>query len=151
MPCQAHRVFVALLLLNSSRLGFADDVKRLSLDVFQSAEEAIERIEKDPDAAAAKEAIAVAKGFIENGNLLFRAGHTRKAALYAERLQLQMELIRAIVAAKAADRAAAAANAEVLELKNELKSLRARYQRILQRTEDEGVADTSASVQRENH
>jgi hypothetical protein len=151
VPCQAYRALVGLLLLNSSRLGFADDVKHLSVEVFQSSEEAIVQIEKDPDAAAAKEEIAVAKGFVENGNLLFRAGHTKKAALYAERLQLQMELIRAIIAAKAADRAEAAANAEILELENELKSLRARYQRMLQRTEAEGVADSPASVQRENH
>jgi hypothetical protein len=134
-----YRVFAALLFLNLSRLGVADEGKRLSAEVFLSSQDAIEQIEKDPNAAAAKEEIAVAKGYVENGNLLFRAGHTKKAALYAERLQLQMELIRAIVAARAADRAVAAAGAEIRDLVNEVTSLRARYQRMLQMTEDRGA------------
>ena len=87
-------------------------------------------IEKKKESAEALDEIAVAKRFIEHGKLLLRAGHTRKAALYAERLHIQIELIRALVAATVVAGAAKAAEGDVIRLQDELDILKERYRSL---------------------
>ncbi len=126
-----HLVLLASTILFTGRVSLADDLKRLSADVFLSSEAEIARIEGEVDADAATDEIAAAKRLIENGNLLLRAGHSKKAARYAEQLQLQLDLIKALIAARAYERAARAAEGELLALEDELRVLKDRYQEML--------------------
>jgi hypothetical protein len=145
--CAAVRLAaLALTALCLLRSGVADDLKQLSASVFDSSEQEIDKIAKSRTSVEAEEEIAVAKRFIEHGKLLLRAGHTRKAAVYAERLHVQLELIRALVAAAAAAETTAAAKGDVLRLEQRLSSLKQRYRRLYLKVHGEALTDAFPAI-----
>lgn len=108
----------------------ADNLKQLSDAAFDELEIVIGQLETRTDAPAIQQEIEDARRQIVHGKLLLRAGRTKKAAEYAERLQVQVELIRALVSAAEAVHEHDAVQREILDMESKLQVLRYRLNRL---------------------
>ena len=133
----AFTAFAAILGLD--HLAQADSLRKLSDVAFQQIEDTITEIESKTESQAIIQEISVARRLVKHGKLLLRAGRTKKAAVFAERLQFQIELIRALLAASNAVVELATLEREILEMELKLKMLKDRLHRLMLETGDAKV------------
>jgi hypothetical protein len=107
-----------------------ENLKRLSLAAFNEYERIIADLEGGDQTAAVIGEMAVAKRLVIHGKLLLRAGRTKKAEILADQLQLQIELIRMLIAASEALRELSRSEQEILEMEQNLKRLKERLNRL---------------------
>jgi hypothetical protein len=105
-------------------------LKKAAAEFRRSGAE-LDRIEEREGTEVAAGEIALARRWIEEGFALLKKGRERRAAVLAERLPVQLNLIRAILASRAAEVEADREEAEAHELGKRLALLRARYDRLV--------------------
>ncbi len=120
----------------------AGDLAKLSDAAFRRVNVELEKIEKDKGAEAATAEIAIARQWIEQGRLLLREGRVRKAAVVAERFPTELALIRALVAAGAAQDETRRVEEEIHDARNALRRIKSRYNRLVLKIQ--GAAHTNA-------
>jgi hypothetical protein len=98
---------------------------------FRRSGTELDRIEEREGAEVAAGEIALARRWIEEGFALLKKGHERQAAVLAERLPVQLNLIRAMLASRLAEVEADREEAEAHELGKSLERLKARYDRLV--------------------
>ena len=125
-----------------TQMAEAENLKRLSDVAFHDFEAIIAELEGSEQPKAIGGEIAVAKKLVTHGKLLLRAGRTKKAAVFAERLQFQIELIRAMIAASDAIQELHRTEDAILNMEMQLKMLKSRMNRL--RLEVEGAKVTGA-------
>ncbi len=125
-----HLYMTILVALAMAPWARADNLKRLSDAAFFELEIAIGQLETRTDSPAIEQEIENARRQILHGKLLLRAGRTKKAAEYAERLQVQVELIRALVSASEAVHEYDDVQREILDMESKLRVLRYRLNRL---------------------
>jgi len=109
----------------------ANDLKVPGNLTFEKFENEIKTIEKSDNAIAVAGEIAIAKRWIEQGKLLLSAGHSKKSALYAERLKIQLKLIRITIEVFISKNRNETIEQETNELLSKLKSKKNRLNRLL--------------------
>lgn len=111
---------------------FAQDLAVLSSATFQRWSGEIDQLERDhtPVDPAARE-IVVARQWIEEGLILLGEGKIKNAALIAERMPLQVELIRVLLATGTLLERARSVEDEVADLGKTLLRLKTRYDRLI--------------------
>ncbi len=107
------------------------DLLKESAAALRRASAQLEKIEQREDAHVVAGEINVAKAWIEKGFALLREGRRRPAAILAERLPAQINLIRAILSAWAVQEEAARVQEDLDELERKLKLVQSRYDRLL--------------------
>jgi hypothetical protein len=112
-------------------VAWGGDLFKESAAGFRRASAQLERIEKREDAHVVAGEIEVAKTWIERGFALLREGRHRPAAILAERLPAQINLIRAILSAWAVQEEVVRAQEDLDELERKLKLVQIRYDRLL--------------------
>jgi len=118
-------------LLTLSLAAPGDSVLKKAAAEFRRAGADLDAIEQREGAEVAAGEIALARRWIEEGFALLRQGEERRAAVLAERLPVQLTLIRAVLAAREAEDRAEAEEQALVELSERLALLRARYDRLL--------------------
>ncbi len=106
------------------------DLARASDAAFRNMSTDLDSIEAGEGADAAAEEIARAREWIADGRSLLREGKFRKAAVLAERLPLQLELIRVLVVSAQAIAEATGIERDVLDMERELRVLQVRHRRL---------------------
>ncbi len=109
----------------------ASDLGKLSSAAFKRLSTDLDEIETDEGAHTAAAEIAVARKWIEDGRLLLREGRMRKAAVLAEKLPAQIELIRVIVMAGLVAAEAKSVEKELLLKRKIVIELKARLDRLI--------------------
>ena len=112
-------------------VAWGGDLLKESAAGFRHASAQLEKIEQREDAHVVVGEIKVAKTWIEKGFALLREGRHRPAAILAERLPAQINLIRAILSAWAVQEEAVRAQEDLDELERKLKLVQIRYDRLL--------------------
>lgn len=141
--------YVILTLLAIGAAIEAGDLGKLSQNTFDSVAVELRTIEKMADASVAREELAVARQYIERGVLLLKGGYIREAAIYAERLNLQVELVRALIAEVVAARKANEVALEIRRLTAEMNRLKQQRQQLLMKVQDMNTGVAAApSTQR---
>lgn len=140
------RIFVgsvcglALSVASWSALG-GSLLKRTAAELRRSGAE-LDKIEGREGAEVAAGEIALARRWIEEGFALLGRGRERRAAKLAERLPVQLRLIRTILAARQVEEQAESAERKIHADAERLILLRARYDRLL--IKHRGAAATNA-------
>jgi hypothetical protein len=106
------------------------DLAKLSHAAFRGFSSELDKTEKLEHAVYATGEISIARKCIEDGGLLLRDGRVRKAAIIAERLPIQLELIRVLVAAAGVLEEAKNVELETVQLERELLRLKTKYDRL---------------------
>ena len=120
-------------------VAWGGDLLKESAAALRRASAQLERIEQREDAHVVAGEIKVAKTWIEKGFALLREGKHRRAAILAERLPAQMNLILAILSAWAVQQEAVRAQEELDELERKLKLVQLRYDRLLLKRKGTGL------------
>ena len=108
------------------------DLTVLSSATFQRWATQLDQLEKEQKSGdLVAEEMVVARQWIEEGLILLGEGKVKNAALIAERMPLQVELIRVLLATGALLERAAAAEADVDRLGKTLLRLKSRYDRLI--------------------
>ena len=130
-----------LALSTLSVVAPGDSVLKKAAAEFRRAGADLDQIEEREGAEVAAGEIAVARRWIEEGFSLLRRGEEQHAAVLAERLPFQLRLIRAVLAARAAEEKAEQEERETVEARAELKRVRARYDRLVLKYQGAGATD----------
>jgi len=124
-------LLTALMMCLQHAPVLASDFGKLSRAAFKRSSTDLDEIEAEEGARAAAAEIAVARKWIEDGRLFLREGRMKKAAVLAEKLPAQIELIRVIVAAGLVAAEATGVEKEILLKKKTLIELKARLDRLM--------------------
>jgi hypothetical protein len=127
----ALAIFIAVQSLAFSIPAFSSNRTALSDAAFKSFSSHLDSIEKGKHAAAAMAEIAVARKMIKDGRLLFREGSLRKSAIIAERLPVQITLIKALIGIEIALHDAEHIESELRAMRRYIEILQVRYTEIL--------------------
>lgn len=146
-----HRTIAGLMcgcaLLVASLAAPGDSLLKEAAAEFRRAGAELEEIEQQEGAEVAAGEIALARRWIDEGFALLRREAERRAAVLAERLPVQLILIRAVLAAHEAEELAEQEGREAHELSRQLARLKARYDRLV--LEHRGAQATDAFPRRE--
>jgi len=118
-------------LLTLSFVAPGDSMLKRAAAEFRRAGADLDDIEGREGAEVAAGEIALARRWIEEGFAHLRRGEDQQASVLAERLPIQLNLIRAVLAAREAELKAEQQEREVAESRSELKLMRARYDRLV--------------------
>ncbi len=110
--------------------GHGADLARASDAAFRKTISDLDSIEAGEGVGAAAEEISQTREWIADGQSLLREGRFKKAAVLAERLPMQLELIRVLVVSAEAIKKATGIEREILEMERELRVLEARHRRL---------------------
>jgi uncharacterized protein YicC (UPF0701 family) len=131
----APRLAVWALLLASIVLAAdrveAGPTRRDTASRLRDAAAALDALEKAEDAEAARGDILVARGWVDEGVAHLRKGRAREAALLAERIPSQLQLINAVLTLARVRKATALAQDEFGEIERRIAALRARQARLI--------------------
>jgi hypothetical protein len=108
-----------------------DSLLKKAAAEFRRAGADLDKIEQREGAEVAAGEIALARRWIEDGFALLRSGEEKQAAVLAERLPVQLTLIRAVLAAREAEEKAEQEERAADGLREKLELLRARYDRLV--------------------
>ncbi|MBW2278150.1 MAG: hypothetical protein JRF63_11695 [Deltaproteobacteria bacterium] len=118
-------------LLTLSVVAPGDSLLKKAAAEFRRAGADLDEIEEREGAEVAAGEIALARRWIDEGFSLLRTGEQRAAAVFAERLPIQLTLIRTVLAAREAEEKAEREEREATDSRDKLKLLRARYDRLV--------------------
>jgi len=141
-------LFTMLSVVSYSGDGHGRYATVLGSAAFKKWTSQIDQLEKELSSETAAGEIAVARQWIREGQLLLREGKVKNAALIAERLAPQVELIRVVVTTGMASKEALSVEAEVETLEKALLGLKSRYDRLILRHGEAKTAIASPPAQK---
>jgi hypothetical protein len=121
----------ALALVAVAAIASGDSLLKQAAAEFRRSGAELDKIEEREGAQVAAGEIALARRWIEEGFQLLKGGHEQRAAVLAERLPVQLTLIRAVLAAREAENAADKEEREAHQLRKRMDLLQSRYDRLV--------------------
>ena len=131
MPRWTIAIACTLALVMLALAAPGDSLLKKAAAEFRRAAADLDDIEQREGAEVAAGEIALARLWIEEGFALLRSGEEKRAAMIAERLPVQLILIRAVLAAREAEEKAEQEEGATSDLREKLKLLEARYDRLV--------------------
>jgi hypothetical protein len=119
----------------------ADGLAQLSAAAFARFGKELDGIEKSKGADAAQFEIVTARKWIEDGKRLLGAGRKKKAAVYAERLPSQLDLVRVLVTTGLSLKECEKLEQEAAIISQDLKILTAKHNRLILRVHGTALTD----------
>ena len=148
-----HRI-VRAALIGIAVFGLAtpaggDELHKRATAEFRRAGAELDAIEEGAGAEAVDAEVMLARKWIEDGFTLLKAGERDRAAALAERLPLQLTLIRAMLVVRELEIRAERVEQALIEADQLLSLLKLRYDRLI--IERRGAAMTNAYPRPEKH
>jgi hypothetical protein len=130
--CEMKKITLLVLTfcLATAAGGRAEADDEMSADSFNCFQSDINALAAHKHADAASAEIVVARTLIEDGTRRLRRGQRKKAAIIAERLPVQVNLIRILVSAEAAMKESEQLEAQASAIEKELRVIRERLARL---------------------